>query len=360
MDFLLDVSVAGASSSDEVLRDYCYWFSSSDPVRMTVFASGNSEILELKKSISQYSHPHLRGQSIPKIRWILQRVPFNQLHQYYTRGVLVNEIQPFKPGDLFRLFRFVHPNNRSDRYENQAIAIQFDNRYTKVFKGQHDPYLPAIVDPIVDYLTANPEHSLLEVGCGAGSTFSLIRERFPQPIRSYCGVDQSRYLTIKAIDRFNHIPDVTFQLGDCAALVHGDDTFDVGYAESVLPYVTDPILALQELHRVTRHGFFCSLYTIPGHIKSIPYQKRTHTYPLNTGALWKFIPKPTTHVFHIPSTSSVRKLARNWDSIVVVENDDDQFFGPLGIRTVNFFFYPRQWYLAQSSIKKWCFEVLMQ
>ncbi len=360
MHFFLDVSIAGDQTSKEVIQDYCYWFTKRDPVILTVFFSKSpSKFLELQEKAKNFPLPFPYEQP-PKIRWIQEKVPFSSLHRFYSRKVLVNEIHPYRAGDLFRIFRLTHPFLDSEQYESQATAIQFDLRYTKQFGRKNNPYQPEIAHDFVQYLVCNPAHSIIEFGCGAGSVLSLIRSQLHHSLKRYVGMDRSRSLIIKAQETHQKNQEVLFQLGDITQLSYPNQAFDVGFSESVLPYVSDPLKALQEMNRVTRHGFFCRLYSIPKAPQNLPMGKDRQTFLLNTGAVWKFDSQPRAHTFVIPKTSAVQSLVENWETVVVVRNQEDQFFKPLGIHTINFFIYPRSWYRTHESTVQRSHHVLMQ
>lgn len=360
MHFFLDVSIAGEQTSREIIHDYCVWFKKRDPVTLTVFFSKSlSPLLELQESAKNLSLPFPNEQP-PKIRWVHKKVPFSSLHRYYSRKVLVNEINPYRMGDLFRIFRLTHPFLDSEPYESQATAIQFDLRYVKQFGAKNNPYKPAIVHDFVQYLSCNPTHSAIEFGCGAGSVFSLIKDQIQHPLKQYVGMDRSRSLIIKAKDTYQENREVSFQLGDISQIPYPNQAFDVGFSESVLPYISDPLKALREMKRVSRYGFFCRLYSIPKAPHNLPTGKDRQTILLNTGAVWKFDSQPRDHTFVIPKTSAVQSLVENWETVVVIQNQEDQFFKPLGIRTINFFIYPRSWYHTHKSIVNRSNHVLMQ
>ena len=100
---------------------------------------------------------------------------------------------------------------------------------------------------LVPHLRAGMD--VLDVGCGPGSiTADLARLVAPGRV---VGMEPAEAVVEQA--RLAH-PDVTFVVGDVYALELADDSFDVVHAHQVLQHLTDPVLALREMARVTRPG----------------------------------------------------------------------------------------------------------
>ena len=97
-----------------------------------------------------------------------------------------------------------------------------------------------------------PGLDLLDVGCGPGTiTVDLARRVAPGKV---IGIDRSdEVLTQAAAYAAEQHVDVTFETGDVYALAYDDASFDVVHAHQVLQHLSDPVAALTEMRRVTRH-----------------------------------------------------------------------------------------------------------
>lgn len=106
---------------------------------------------------------------------------------------------------------------------------------------------------IVDLLTrdGHPPTSLLDVGCGEGSTLAMLRDRLR--IKRVVGVD----LLPERVERARHAwPDIEFQVADGTSLPFPDESFDVVLAmtvfSSVAPAARNTLLI--EMTRVLNPG----------------------------------------------------------------------------------------------------------
>lgn len=289
-----------------------------------------------------------------------KKVEFKDLHKYYTKSVLVNEIVNYKPGDLFRIFKLMNPMNSDINFDNQPISIQYDAIYDKTLKKPYRGYeftqLRHIASAI-DYFNPN---RIFDCGCGAGANYYYLKRHVDSAKSNYTGIDFSRFQIIKAIDRYQTSKKVSFEIMDMLNLKFQDDYFDFSFTESTLPFIREFSKAISNLSRVSKKGFFASVYTTDQRYSDIPFDKKNKCYILDTGSTWKFMNKVTPNCFYVPSYSFVMNLLKSMPQISVTENNEDQFFEPLGVKTRNVFIYPKEWYVKnKNSFKGWNFRPLM-
>jgi ubiquinone/menaquinone biosynthesis C-methylase UbiE len=173
----------------------------------------------------------------------------------------------------------------------------------------------------------------------------------------YYGVDISRFQTIKAIDLFES-KSAQFFLGNALNLSFEDDFADISFSESTLPFLKNPLKGLSELNRISKNGFFASLYSIRKKHDFLRQFKKNNIYALDTGSTWKYYDKITPNKYYLPDYKSVIELSKNFNSTIVIEENSDQFFEPLGVTTTNLFFFPKEWYL-KSNFKNINYRPLM-
>lgn len=95
---------------------------------------------------------------------------------------------------------------------------------------------------------------LLDVGCGPGTvTSGLARAVAPGLVT---GLDAAPDVLATAREHAAEtgLANLEFVEGDVYALDYPDDTFDIVYANQLLQHLSDPVAALQEMHRVLRPG----------------------------------------------------------------------------------------------------------
>ena len=100
----------------------------------------------------------------------------------------------------------------------------------------------------------NPGMSLLDCGCGPGTTtVSLAEILAPGEV---VGVDfgESQIELARALAAERQASNVRFEVANIYELPFPDDTFDAALAHTVLQHVGDPIKALKEMRRVLKLG----------------------------------------------------------------------------------------------------------
>ena len=106
----------------------------------------------------------------------------------------------------------------------------------------------------IDRLRLAPGHSVVDIGCGHGSSAGLLARQVG-PCGRVVGLDASRAMIAEACRRFDGGGlAVDFQVGDALDLPFDDASFDAARADRVLMFLDDPGRALAELVRVTKAG----------------------------------------------------------------------------------------------------------
>ncbi|MBW9264972.1 MAG: class I SAM-dependent methyltransferase [Candidatus Thiodiazotropha sp. (ex. Lucinisca nassula)] len=123
-------------------------------------------------------------------------------------------------------------------------------------------------------LNAHADESLLDVGCGTGH-FS---RRFAHLGLSVTGIDPDPRAIAFARGEGN---EVTYLQGSALSLPFSDDSFDNTAAITSLCFIDDPVLALQEIWRVTR----CSCVIGMLNKRSLLYREK-HTHGSYRQAHW--------------------------------------------------------------------------
>jgi ubiquinone/menaquinone biosynthesis C-methylase UbiE len=355
MEFFLNATVAGAAITRLICEDYLEWFREEDGVILTVFTTDTS----LSKSLVEISRLKTDYSTLP-IHIVHKSVDFSDLYQYYGKRYLLNEWIPYRKGDIFRIYRLVQPLRNRSSYENQAVSIQFDIRYDRTAPASFRVYRPEHLSAVMSAIDFYHPERIVDFGCGCGANYSFLERALEKQGIFYQGVDSSRFLIGKAKDLFEK-KDVRFTCADIRKLPYSENFFDIGFSESVLPLVSRPLDAIEEMLRITRKGLFAGLYTVSGHPKEIAYSPKDQGYPLNTGATWKYYSGVSDQVFFLPRTEDIKRLAARYqDKVHLFENNTQQFFRPLGIKTTNLFFFPAEWYASnRTTFNQWNFRPLM-
>jgi SAM-dependent methyltransferase len=115
------------------------------------------------------------------------------------------------------------------------------NGWAEVQEILHKPLWKAMLDST----EVGQGTTILDVGCGAGGSSILAKERGAE----VHGIDVAEGLLSFAIQR---VPEGVFQVADIEHLPYEDNKFDVIFAANSLQYSEDRIAALHELKRVCK------------------------------------------------------------------------------------------------------------
>jgi ubiquinone/menaquinone biosynthesis C-methylase UbiE len=103
---------------------------------------------------------------------------------------------------------------------------------------------------IVNHLGVKPGMNILDLGCGTGVLFDMLRRRVGQE-GTVTGVDFSIEMARKAHRNFP-FPNVNVVDADASALPFFDSTFDMGISFASFPHFTHQQTALDEVDRVLK------------------------------------------------------------------------------------------------------------
>ena len=115
---------------------------------------------------------------------------------------------------------------------------------------------------LVDQLGVKKDMDIIDLGCGTGILFDLLRRRVG-PDGTVTGVDFSIQMARKAHRNFP-FPNVNVVDADVTMLPFRDNSFDMAVSFSAFPHFSDKCKALAEIHRVLKPG--TKLYII--HLQS--------------------------------------------------------------------------------------------
>jgi len=110
-----------------------------------------------------------------------------------------------------------------------------------------EPQCAAGYHAVFDKAPVGSETRLLDAGCGAGMAMRLAADLGAE----VAGIDASAGLLKVARDR---LPGARLEQGDLEGLPFEDDSFDVVTGFNSFQFAADPVVALQEAHRVTKPG----------------------------------------------------------------------------------------------------------
>jgi len=110
-------------------------------------------------------------------------------------------------------------------------------------------YSEPLAEQFVDLVGVRSGDRALDIGCGPGVlTAPLVARCGPDQVAA---VDPSESFAAATRARF---PGVDVRVAGAEDLPHDDDTFDVALAQLVVHFMTDPVVGLREMGRVTRPG----------------------------------------------------------------------------------------------------------
>lgn len=100
---------------------------------------------------------------------------------------------------------------------------------------------------------------VLDVGCGGGTTSRALAERVGQQGR-VTGVDISATILTVAKERFGHMANLRFEVGDAQTMALGEGVFDLIHSRFGVMFFQDVIAAFTNLHRTLKPtGRLCFL-----------------------------------------------------------------------------------------------------
>jgi SAM-dependent methyltransferase len=97
------------------------------------------------------------------------------------------------------------------------------------------------------HVPIEPEHRVLDIGCGAGAFLRLVAERGAEPF----GIDAAEGLIELARRR---LPGADLRVGDMEDMPYEDDTFDLVTGFNSFFFANDMVAALREAGRVAKPG----------------------------------------------------------------------------------------------------------
>jgi ubiquinone/menaquinone biosynthesis C-methylase UbiE len=133
--------------------------------------------------------------------------------------------------------------NESYLIDSDAEMVRLD-RQAAIYGSRDD----------LEHLALNPEHRVLDAGCGSGQVTRTIAAAVPQG--KVTGIDrQPRYVDYaRRRAAVEGLRNVDFVEGNLLELPFKDDSFDVVWSKHVLQWIATPATAVAEFARVTRPG----------------------------------------------------------------------------------------------------------
>jgi len=114
------------------------------------------------------------------------------------------------------------------------------------FMGQ---YSEPLAEQFVELSGVRSGQRALDVGCGPGALIHQLVQRLGSD--EVAAIDPSESFVAAAKARF---PEVDCRTGAAEQLPFPDDSFDAALAQLVVHFMTDPVVGLREMARVTRSG----------------------------------------------------------------------------------------------------------
>lgn len=115
-----------------------------------------------------------------------------------------------------------------------------------------DPAMLPVIDAYLDALTVAPGATIVDIGAGTGGITRRIAARFTEA--KVVGIEPSAGLTAKAQDLGKDLPNLSFAVGDGAALDMADGSADVAILHTVLSHVTNQDTLVREAARILAPG----------------------------------------------------------------------------------------------------------
>jgi len=241
-----DGSLEGARArmaARRLVEHYVGLFHDADHARLGVFCVRTEDALDITRWVAEASlrnpygaapkvevffgqHPNAVGYGdalffSPSTEWDLA-----SLHHAYLELTRVSDVNAYEGADV------------SDVYDLDLIAER--RRFAPQYEGSvyANSARPPRYRELFAYLAARGfRDSVLDVGCGAGATYGLLRKlcaRAGRAVPRYTGLDFSRSHIFRA--RSNY-PAAHFVWGSAAAMTWPSGAFDVAVANSVLNFI---------------------------------------------------------------------------------------------------------------------------
>lgn len=211
--------------------------------------------------------------------------------------------------------------------------------YVRLMQEHDAEYFASYVALVSSY--TQDAASLLDLGCGAGKSTELLATACP---RVQCtGLDISTQNIDYAKSRCA-LPNLQFEVGNCASLAYPDDSFDVVGACDCLEHVPDLMGVLPELMRVIRPGGRIIIKG-PNHMSPfftlIDLLTLKHNYPFTPSWLQN-VPRllyECGHVLYGRTTGRVNfvSIIPDLTDSVRVGNDADAVTDMCNVDMVNYF-----------------------
>lgn len=115
-----------------------------------------------------------------------------------------------------------------------------------------DPSMLPVIDAYLDLLSVPDDGQIVDIGSGTGGITRRIADRYAAA--SVLGLEPSDALTRKANDLAGNRPNLSFAVGDGAALDLEEGCADVAILHTVLSHVRDPKPLIAEAVRILRPG----------------------------------------------------------------------------------------------------------
>ncbi|WP_209426697.1 methyltransferase domain-containing protein [Pararhodobacter sp. SW119] len=115
-----------------------------------------------------------------------------------------------------------------------------------------DPAMLPVIDAYLDTISVPEGGMIIDIGSGTGGVTRRIADRFPGA--TVIGVEPSTALTETARKLVGDRTNLSFHVGDGAALDLADASADISILHTVLSHVIDPALLIAEALRILRPG----------------------------------------------------------------------------------------------------------
>lgn len=152
----------------------------------------------------------------------------------------------------------------------EKLQIEF-NRWAETGRGEgmEEDHLP-ITEPVLKMMDLQPQHRVLDMGCGTGWATRLLAARVRQG--SVVGIDISDGMIRRAQQASRQFSNITYQVGSAEKIPCGSNFFNRILSVESFYYYSDQHRALDELIRVLLPGG--RLFILINLYKENPYSLR--------------------------------------------------------------------------------------